>query len=147
MLSKYKNRRKQLLDICNPHTTCDILDIVNSYLPDSYPQGSRELFKTELLNKEDCFVLKAEMPGIAKEDLNITFEQDILTLTCTRNAVSEGNNEQIVWQERSYGQSTRAFSIKNGDPEQISAELEDGVLTVTIGKRNKPATNIQIEVK
>jgi len=79
-------------------------------------------------------VLEAELPGVSRDDLDVTVTQDSLTLSGTRKtAVPEGYS--VHRRERGDVQFTRSFSLRDPvDPEKVSAVLRDGVLTLTLEK-------------
>ena len=82
---------------------------------------------------EDKFHLEIDAPGVAKEDVDLTFEKGVLQVTLERKA-PEG--ERTNWHnERGYGKVSRSMSLpETVDPETITAELNNGVLHVTIAK-------------
>jgi len=94
---------------------------------------------------EDKFHIEVDAPGVAKEDVELTFDKGALQITLERKA-PEG--ERTNWHnERGYGRISRSVSLPDTvDPETISAELTNGVLHVTITKRPE-AQPKRIDVK
>lgn len=83
----------------------------------------------------DAYVLSAELPGLDKEDVNITMENNVLKLTGERRFEKEVAEEELHRVERAYGTFSRAFSLPTRvDPERIEASFRDGILTVTVPK-------------
>ena len=82
---------------------------------------------------EKAFHLELDGPGVAKEDVELTFDKGVLQVTLERKA-PEG--ERTNWHnERGYGKVTRSVSLPETiDPETLSAELTNGVLHVTVTK-------------
>lgn len=105
-------------------------------------------FNTELIENKENFVLTAEIPGVKKEDIDIQFDNGLLTIACERNSCEEKEGDKTHWRERSYGKFSRSCRINNVDPERINANLEEGVLTVTLGKKEttSPPAPKQIEI-
>jgi len=106
-------------------------------------------FTTNLVEEENSYVLTADMPGVNEDDIELTFDNNVLTVSC-KQSECRGSEEgaKTHWQERFYGESTRRFRIDNVDPEQISAELSKGVLSVRMPKRQTTAPVArQIEIK
>lgn len=90
----------------------------------------------DLLEDEERYILKADLPGIAEENLDITVHEGLLTITATRAEESAESTEEYLVRERSSGTFTRQVKLsKNADSSQIAATLKQGVLTVTIAKR------------
>lgn len=97
---------------------------------------------------EDNLVLKAELPGIKPDDVEIRVEDNTLYLKGERKFEREVKEENLHRVERSYGTFSRSFSLPSSvDPEKIKAEYQNGILTLTMPKREeaKPKT-IKIDV-
>ncbi len=104
-------------------------------------------FTTNLVEHDHEYVLTADMPGVSEEDISLTFDNDMLTVTCKQSECREPD-AKTHWQERYYGESTRRFRIADVDSENITAELSKGVLTVNLAKREaKAPVTKQIEIK
>jgi HSP20 family protein len=94
-------------------------------------------------------VLKAEMPGLKQEDIDLRVENNTLTITGERRHEASVKKEHYHRVERCYGSFSRSFSLPNTiDGEKVRAEYRDGVLTVTLPLReeSKPR-QIQVQVK
>ena len=91
---------------------------------------------TEVLDGSDeAFVFTAELAGIAKDDVEITVEDGILTLKGERlfNETDEEKNYRRI--ERAYGAFSRSFTLPSAvKAESIEASFQDGLLTVTVPK-------------
>jgi HSP20 family protein len=82
------------------------------------------------------FVIKAELPDMKREDINLTFENNVLTLRGERKFEQDTKREHFHRVERSYGSFSRSFTLPNTvDPSRISAAYKDGVLTVRLPQR------------
>jgi HSP20 family protein len=90
----------------------------------------------EVKEAKDAFVFKADVPGIAEKDIEITLTGNRLAISGKREAEHQEKNETYFAYERSYGTFTRAFTLPEGiDAENVKAELAAGVLTVTLKKK------------
>ena len=100
-------------------------------------------FRTDILDQGDKFVLKADLPGFTKEEININVEGDRLTLNAEHK-----EQKDYVRRERRYGVLSRSFDIDGIDAENISASYSDGVLELNLPKlaQAKPAAK-QIEIR
>ena len=100
----------------------------------------------DILESDDAFEVRAEVPGMRAEDIHLDVEKNVLTLRGERQLeeTSEGTDYRRV--ERSYGTFTRSFSLpETVDDEAIEAKLTDGVLTVRLPKKEAPtARRIQV---
>ncbi len=83
-------------------------------------------------------VIKAELPDIAREDIEVTVEQNTLRLKGTKKSQVDVNEEQYRRVERSYGTFSRSFTLPNTvDASKVSAEYKNGVLTITLPFREE----------
>jgi HSP20 family protein len=101
-----------------------------------------DIFETE--NHE--VVLKAELPEMKREDINITFENQVLTIRGERKVDQNIRRDRYQRLERSFGSFSRSFTIPSTiDAGRIAASYKDGVLTVRLPQREE-AKPKQIEV-
>jgi HSP20 family protein len=90
--------------------------------------------------------IQAELPGVEEKDLNITVENNVLTITGERKLENEENKENFHRIERSYGRFTRSFTLPSTlDTENINAEFNNGVLKIVLNK-SEAAKPKQIKV-
>ncbi len=84
-------------------------------------------------NNDQEIVLRAELPGIAKEDVDVRVENNTLTLKGERKREHEVKDDQYHRVERSYGTFSRSFSLPSRiDTDKVRADFKDGVLTITL---------------
>jgi HSP20 family protein len=83
-------------------------------------------------------VLKAELPDVKKEDIGVTVENNVLTLTGERKQEQSTKREQFQLIERRFGSFTRSFTLPTSvDAGQIAASYKDGVLTIRLPRREE----------
>jgi HSP20 family protein len=100
----------------------------------------------DILETEQEIVLRAEVPGIAREDIGIDLDQSRLTIRGERRFPGEAERERYHRIERSYGPFARSFELPPSvDQEKIAAEYKDGVLTIRMAKRQETRSK-QIEI-
>lgn len=84
----------------------------------------------------DQLVIKADLPEVAEKDIDVRVENNMLTIRGERKLDQKVKEENYLRMERSYGFFTRSFSLPDTvNTEQIHAQYNDGVLTVTLPKR------------
>jgi HSP20 family protein len=89
----------------------------------------------DLVETEGDFVLKADLPGLTEEDVNIEVEENVLTVSGERKSEHEDKSEGYVRVERSYGSFRRSLTLPKGvDAEAVTANFDNGVLEVHIPK-------------
>lgn len=94
--------------------------------------------KFEVLETEAAYVIKADVPGVAEGDLDISLHDSVLTISGTRSAEQKKEEDTYYLYERSYGSFSRSFSLpEKANAEAVDAALNEGVLTVTIAKREE----------
>lgn len=101
----------------------------------------------DIAEDEKGYTVKAELPEVKKEDVKVTVENGVLTVSGERRFEKEEKGKKFHRVERSYGSFVRSFSLPDdADDAQVKAEFKEGVLHVHVGKHEnaRPRT---IEVK
>jgi HSP20 family protein len=89
----------------------------------------------DLLEREDSLVLKADLPGLTEDDVQIEVRGDVLTIAGERKAEHEEKQNGYYRVERSFGRFSRSLQLPDGiDTDRIAAAFDNGVLEVTIPK-------------
>jgi HSP20 family protein len=92
----------------------------------------------DIFETDGAMVLKAELPDVRREDIDVNVENSTLTLRGERRFDEQVKQEQFHRIERSYGVFVRQFSLPSTvDPSKIAAEYKHGVLTVTLPLREE----------
>jgi HSP20 family protein len=92
----------------------------------------------DIYETEHELVVKADLPEIDPQDLDIRVENNILTIRGERKFEKKVNEENYLRVERAYGAFSRSFSLANTvNAEAIKADYQNGVLTLTIPKREE----------
>ncbi len=114
----------------------DDLTVRGSWTP------SVDIYETD----NHTLVLKAELPDVNREDIDLRVENDTLTITVQKKMEKDVKDEQYHRIERGYGQFSRTFTLPPSvDSNKIGAEFKNGVLTVTLPVREE-AKPRQIQV-
>ena len=99
-------------------------------------RGSEYMPKFDVKENKHAYVLRADLPGVKEEDIDLSLNGNLLTVSGKRDDERREEGEQYYSVERSYGTFSRTFSLPDGiDAGAISADLKSGVLTVQIPKR------------
>ena len=100
----------------------------------------------DIYEEGDKTVIKAEIPGVDKDKINVDIKDGILTLTGERSYENEAKEENYHRRERAYGRFQRSFALADGlDPDKIDADYKDGVLRIEIPKpEEKKSKKIEI---
>ncbi len=90
----------------------------------------------DIFETEQEIVLKAEVPGVTKEQVHVEVDGGVLQMRGERKFEKEVKEESYHRVERAYGAFQRAFSLPDSvDPDKVRAEIKDGILEVRLGKR------------
>ena len=128
----------------------NFLDLFEDLFDDSLTSavtGKEWTPRVDIYEKDGNYVVKADMPGMEEKDLNVEIKDNILTLSGSKEEEKETKDKNYHRVERTSGSFTRTFHIPEGvEADQVRAEYNKGVLTVTLPK-SKKAEPKKIEVK
>jgi HSP20 family protein len=92
----------------------------------------------DILENEHHITIQAEIPGVKQEELNITLENNVITITGERKFEHEEKKENFHRMERRFGKFTRSFTLPASvDAEKVNANFENGLLNITLPKREE----------
>ena len=97
----------------------------------------------DIYENKDQIVLEAELPGMKREDFDLSVENNVITLRGERHFEKKDETDNYHRVERAYGTFVRSFALPGSvEPDKVAAEYNDGLLTITIPKREeaKPKT-------
>lgn len=114
------------------------------------PRTGRPWFPAvDILETEDHLALKADLPDVKIEDIDVRVENNMLTLRGQRKFEKDKNVKGLHRIERSYGEFTRTFQVPSTvDTEKVSADYKNGVLTISLPKKDtaKPR-QVKVEIQ
>lgn len=105
-------------------------------------------FKADIKDTEREYIIEAELPGLEREDITITYKDDTLNISIRRDEVIDETRENFIRKERRTGNIERRFYLESVDEEKISAKYKNGLLTVVLPKKEaglNRGKNIPIE--
>ncbi len=89
----------------------------------------------DLVETSDSYVLRADLPGLSDADVNIEFQDNVLTVSGERKTEQEGRSEGYYRIERAFGAFSRSLTLPEGvNPEAVQASFDRGVLEIRIPK-------------
>jgi HSP20 family protein len=102
----------------------------------------------DIIEDENEWLLKADLPEVKKENVKVTVENGVLTITGERRFEKEEKNRKYRRIERSYGNFLRSFTLPEGaDGTKVVADFKDGVLKVHLPKTEKAkAKSVEVKV-
>lgn len=111
--------------------------------------GSSMMPKIDIRDKKDAVIVRAELPGVAEEDIDVEISENVMTISGERKEEKEKEEEGYYYKESHSGAFSRSFSLPSDvKGEKASADMKNGVLVVTIPKLEpKKATKIKVAKK
>lgn len=96
-------------------------------------------FRTDVTDEGDHYLLEADLPGFDKKDISLDINGDILTVHAERHSKVEEKDkkDKVIRMERSYGSYSRQYDISGVKADEIKAKYENGVLKLTLPKRDE----------
>lgn len=92
----------------------------------------------DIVEEKERFVLRADIPGVKADDINVSMEKGVLSLSGERHKESSEEVDGMQRLERSSGKFYRRFSLpESANPEAISAKSANGILEITIPKQEQ----------
>ena len=114
---------------------------------DDWALGGTWAPAVDIYEQDNNIVIKTELPGLDPKDVDIRLDNNVLTIKGERKLDNEVKKENYHRVERSYGAFTRSFTLPNTvDPNSIKAEFKDGLLRITLPKREE-AKPKQIQIQ
>ena len=95
--------------------------------------------RTDITENTDSYLLEAELPGYEKEDIQLSVDGDMLTISAERKSETQEKDSEnrVIRSERRYGTCSRRFDISGINAEAIDAKYENGILSLTLPKKQQ----------
>lgn len=124
-------------------------DVFNDKVSPFFSSMINPAFKVDISEDEKAIYVSADMPGMSKEDVKVSLEDDVLCISAERKQEEEEKTKGYHRIERTWGSMSRSFSVgENVDAENIAASYDNGVLKVTVPKKEaEPKKGKEIAVK
>ena len=137
------------LSVFDPTTSLSLREAVNRLMEDSFVRSERggPSMPVDVIETTEAVIVHAFIPGAKKENVQINYEKEILTLKADIEFAQPPENAKVLLNERKQGTVSRTFRLPFSiNADQASAEYQDGVLTLTLPKQEsvKPRS-IQIQ--
>lgn len=129
----------------NVQTYEDPFDFMDHMFDDFWGTGleSTSNMRTDVIEEEKDYKLQADLPGFDKKEINISLDGDVLKISASHQDKNEKKDKNYLRRERRYASYERSFHVENLKPEDISASYENGVLTVTVPKKEPEVPKTQ----
>ena len=140
------------LSFFNPRFTSDLFDVIDRNLGDYTNAANKQLMnpKVDILETANAYILDMDLPGLTEKDLDLNLKDRILTISSVQKEKKDTKEEgEWLIKERCEACFSRKFTLPDDiDADNVSAEFEKGVLTITIPRKPEPKSKeITIKIK
>ena len=143
MLVKWQNPARGLFNFNDVDNVFD--DFFNRNL--FQPSDTQISPRINVEENDNEWLISAELPGVAKEDVKVNFQDNVLTISGEKKFEKEDKNKNYHRVERSYGKFSRSLNINSSIlAEKIDAGYKDGILTISMPKAEEAKPKL-IDVK
>ena len=103
---------------------------------------------SEASQSEDAYRIAMELPGVAEDDIHLTVEDGVVQVRGEKKSAREEKGETWYFSERQFGSFSRSFRLpSDADASAVTAEMKDGVLTVTLPKKALPQAAKRVPIQ
>ena len=107
--------------------------------------SSYSALKTDVIKTKKGFEVEMEIPGFKKEEINLSYEKEVLTVWAEREPAEPSDERKYLRAERAY-KVKRAFVVKGIDDDKITAKYENGLLTINLPLKEKLETSKRVYI-
>ena len=130
----------------------DFYNMLDDFFNDSFmssPNRSlmRDTFKLDIEEKENEYLIEAEVPGITKEEIDLSIDGDNLCISVNRLEEANKDGKNYIHRERRASSMCRRVRLAGAKLDEIKAKLDGGVLTVTVPKDVKAGSPRKIDIE
>lgn len=120
----------------------------DNFLDDFEDNKFKKMMRCDIYEKDGNYNIVMDIPGFSKEDINIECDNGVINISCEKNEESnEEDDKKYIRRERRFEKCERSFNFGDIKEDEISAEYNDGTLTLVIPKAEKVETKKNIEIK
>jgi HSP20 family protein len=145
---KFRPTRELLRDSM---ISSNVMNVFDSLFNENAAKFERNVFftpRTDVVENEKTFTLHVVLPGLDKDEINISVDKNTLTVSGERKLNTENKDEKFHMQESFHGKFSRNFNLpENVDKQNIQAELVNGILQLSIPKMEVKETKTAITIK
>ena len=126
----------------------DFYNIFDDFFNDRMAAGQnllRETFRIDVAEKENGYVIEAELPGVKKEEIELNTDKENLCISVNSSQDSEKTEGKYIHKERRAASMNRTIRLPGVDMDSITAKLENGVLSICVQKDTEKNTK-RIEI-
>ena len=109
--------------------------------------SKRGEMKCDIYEKDNKYYIELDAPGFDKKDINIEVKDGYLTIKASKETEDKEETKNYIRRERVVGSFTKSFALGDVDTDKIDAKFENGILNITVPKKEIQENKKYIEVK
>jgi len=128
----------------------DFYNMLDDFFSDGLMPGRsllRDTFKIDIVEKDNEYLVEAELPGINKDEIDLNIDNDNLCISVNRSEEKNRDGKNFIHRERRAASMSRSIRLANAKLDEISAKLDNGILNITIPKAEKAITSRKIDIE
>lgn len=128
----------------------DFQNMLDDFFAEGWPfrrSLAGDTFKIDVQEGDKEYTVEAELPGVKKEELNISLDEGRLCISVNKEENIEEKEKNYIHRERRYSSMSRSVLLADSASDGIKAKLDDGVLTIRVPKKEKPDSSVNIEIE
>lgn len=128
----------------------DFHNMLDDFFSDNWLSGRnllKDSFKIDIKETEKEYLIEAELPGVKKEEVDLSVEDENLSISVNRNEEINEEGTNYLHRERRTSSMSRRIHLANAKADAINAKLEEGILTITIPKDEEASAVRKIEIE
>ncbi len=128
----------------------DFRNMLDDFFSEAWPMRRNlqsDTFKVDVQEEEKEYIVHAEVPGIKKEEIDLSLNEGRLCINIRREEEKEEKKKNFIHRERRTSSMQRNIFLQEADNDGIKAKLEDGVLRINVPKRETPDTSRRIDIE
>ena len=127
----------------------DFYSMIDDFFSDGMMPGRnmlRDTFKIDVAEKENEYVIEAELPGVSREEIELNADRENLSISVERSEEAKKAEDNYVHKERRFTSMNRVIRLSGVRMDEITAKLENGVLSVCVPKDIEKKNPKKIEI-
>ncbi|MBN1892140.1 MAG: Hsp20 family protein [Clostridiales bacterium] len=128
----------------------DFQNMLEDFFADGLPLRrslAADTFKVDVEDRGEEYLVEAEIPGVDRKDISLRMDDKRLTIAVKKSEEAEEKKKNYIHKERRYCSMSRSIFLNDAMSEGIKARLEDGVLSVTVPKKELEDSGQAIEIE
>lgn len=128
----------------------DFNNMINEFFNENWPSRKnfvKDTFKIDVQENEKEYVIEAELPGANKDEVNVELSDGRLMISFEKEEKIDQEKKNYIHKERRYSSMSRCIYLEDAKQDGVEAQLEKGLLTITVPKQEIKENIKKIEVK